>query len=142
MLLPSSQELHVKTTVVVVCFALLSGCSPVMEAMRPDPVDIHSFVPGEKRLQVLAELGNPAASVPDGNQSCDIYKLYTRGPDAVGKGAIAAGEIAGDVLTLGLSEVLFTPAEAATKNSKHTVLFCYDPSARLISASESEAHVN
>jgi hypothetical protein len=113
-----------------------------MEVMRPDPVDIHRFVPGEKRLHILAELGNPAATIPDGIKSCDIYKLYTHGPDSVGKGVIAAGEAATDVLTVGLSEVLWTPVEAATKNSKHTVLFCYDQDGRLLSADESDSHMN
>ena len=35
-----------------------------MKTLRPDPVDIHSFVPGEKRLQVLAELGIPLPQSP------------------------------------------------------------------------------
>jgi hypothetical protein len=113
-----------------------------MEATRPDPVDIDRFVIGEKRIEILAEVGNPAATVSDAGHSCDIYKLYTRGPGAVEKGAIAAGEIAGDFFTLGLSEVLFTPVEAATRNSKHTVLFCYDSEGKLLSAKESESHLN
>jgi hypothetical protein len=113
-----------------------------MEATRPDPVDISQFVPGEKRIKVLAEVGSPLASNPDGPNSCDIYKLYTRGPGSVGKGAIAAGEAAADVLTLGLAEVLWTPAEAATRNSKHTVLFCYDHDSKLVSVQESNSHVD
>ena len=122
--------------------ALLSACGPVMAATRPDPVDISQFVPGEKRIKVLAEVGSPLASNADGPNACDISELYTRGPGAVGKGAIAAGEAAADVLTLGLAEVLWTPAEAATRNSKHTVLFCYDRDSKLVSVEESESHVD
>lgn len=121
---------------------LLSACGPVLEATRPDPVDIHQFVPGERRINVLAEVGAPVASTTDNGNACDIYKLYTRGPGALGKGVIAAGEAAGDVLTLGLSEVLWTPAEAATRNSKHTVIFCYDQNGTLLSAKESDSHVD
>lgn len=113
-----------------------------MEATRPDPTDIKQFVPGESRTKVLAEVGAPLANTKDGKNSCDIYKLYTRGPGAVGKGAIAAGEAVADVLTLGLAEVAFTPAEAATKNTKHTVLFCYGPDDKLVSVHESEAGSN
>jgi hypothetical protein len=127
---------------VAIASITLFGCAPVMEVMRPDPVDIHRFVLGEKRLHVLAELGNPSATVPDGQKSCDIYKLFTHGPDSVGKGVIAAGEAATDVLTVGLSEVLWTPVEAATRNSKHTVLFCYDQEGRLLSTDESDSHLN
>jgi len=117
---------------------LLSACGPVMEATRPDPVDLGNFVPGQKRIDVLAEVGSPTATSKDGENSCDIYRLYTKGPGAVGKGAIAAGEAVADVLTLGLAEVVFTPAEAATRNSKHTVLFCYTPDEKLASVKASD----
>jgi hypothetical protein len=113
-----------------------------MEANRPDPVDLSQFAPGQKRINVLAELGEPTASAPDAGSSCDIYKLFTRGPQAAGKGAIAAGEIVADIFTIGLAEVVFTPVEAATKNSKHTVLFCYDEQAKLLSVKESDTHVD
>ena len=113
-----------------------------MEATRPDPVDLSKFVPGEKRTNVLAEVGPPIASENEGGNSCDIYKLYTRGPGSVGKGAIAAGEAIADVLTLGLSEIVLTPTEAATRNSKHTVVFCYTPDEALLSVKESHTSVD
>jgi len=103
---------------------------------------LSQFVIGQKRMNVLAEIGSPAATTPDGVDSCDIYKLYTRGPESGGKGAIAAGEVVADVLTLGLTELIFTPVEAATRNSKHTVVFCYDHDSRLASVKESDTHVD
>lgn len=127
---------------IIFLFSALSGCSTVMEVERPDPVDTKQFVVGEDRIKVLAEIGAPITTTPNGDQSCDIYKLYTRGPGAVEKGAIAAGEAVVDVFTLGLSEIAFTPAEAATKNSKHTVLFCYGPDKKLASVAESDSHVD
>ncbi len=120
----------------------VAACSPVMEATRPDPVDLSEFVVGESRLKVIGEVGSPLASEKDGKNQCDVYKLYTRGPGAAGKGALAAGEAVGDVLTLGLTEVLFTPAEAATRNSKHTVMFCYGPDHKLVSVNESDMKVD
>ena len=130
-----------KIDILLACI-MLSACGPVLEATRPDPVDISQFVPGEKRINVLAEVGSPMATTPDGSGSCDVYKLYTRGPGAVGKGAIAVGEAVGDVLTLGLAEILWTPAEAATRNSKHTVLFRYDTANILVSVRESDSHLD
>jgi len=122
--------------------AILFGCAPVLEATRPDPVDIHQFTIGESRINILAELGNPIASATDSGNSCDIYKLYTHGPSPVMKGVIAAGEAAADVFTLGLTEVAETPVEAATRNSKHTVLFCYGSDSKLVSVKESDTHVD
>ncbi len=71
--------------------------------------------------------------VKNGDQSCDVYKLYTRGPGGVGKGVIAAGEGAADVVTLGLAEVIFTPLEAGTRNARHSVTFCYEKDGKLLS---------
>ncbi len=131
-------------SLIVCLFVLitLQACSPVMESMRPDPVDISQFVVGENRLKILSDLGSPITTTKDGQNSCDIYKLYTKGPDAVGKGAIAAGEAVADVFTLGLTEVVFTPAEAATKNSKHTVIFCYSQDSKLVSVNQSDNSIS
>lgn len=115
-----------------VCLLLLTGCSAYLEATRPDPVNLQSFAIGvTTRIDVVAKLGTPTGSVPDSGHSCDVYRLYTTGPGAVSKGAIAAGEVAADVFTLGLAEVVTTPTEAATRNAEHTVLFCYAPDNRL-----------
>jgi len=107
-----------------------------MEATRPTPVDMSQFAIGENRIQVVEAIGAPTANVKDGDQSCDVYKLYTRGPGGVSKGAIAAGEGAADVVTLGLAEVVFTPLEAGTRNAKHTVTFCYDKDGKLVSVND------
>lgn len=120
-------------------FLLLCGCSPVMEANRPDPVDIRQFVIGENRAKILAALGSPLATNKEDGNSCELYKLYTRGPDGAGKGAIAAGEVVADVLTLGLTEIIFTPVEVGTKNTKHAVTFCYDKANALVSINEAES---
>lgn len=113
-----------------------------MAATRPDPVDTKQFVVGQTRVSVLSELGNPVANTPDGPNSCDIYKLFTRGPSAVGKGVMTAGYLVADVFTLGLTEVIFTPVEAATRNSKHTVVICYDKDGKLASLKESDTSVD
>jgi hypothetical protein len=120
----------------------LPGCSAVMHASRPDPVDINKFVIGQSRVSVLAELGNPRATTPDGDKSCDIYRLYTRGPGPALKGAIVAGQIVAGVLTLGLSEIVLTPVEAATKATPRTVLFCYGSDNRLAGVVEAQEAVH
>lgn len=120
--------------------ASVGGCSTVMEATRPDPVRLDKFVVGEQRFDVLAQLGAPVvAREKKGDQSCDIYKLYTHGPTGVEKGAIAAGEAVADVFTWGLFEVVATPGEAATKNKLHAVVFCYSTDDKLMSVTESNS---
>lgn len=110
---------------IVVLFVVVAGCAPINELNRPDPVDLSKITPGAKRIDVIAELGVPTATIQDSGNSCDVYQLYTHGPDAGAKAGIALVEGAADVFTLGLSEVLFTPIEAGTNSVKHTVLMCY-----------------
>jgi hypothetical protein len=96
-----------------------------MEANRPAPVDLSQFHTGDSHKKIVTTIGAPASNLKENEQSCDVYKLYTDGPSANGSGAIAFGEAAADVVTLGLAEVIFTPVEAGTKSVPHTVTFCY-----------------
>jgi hypothetical protein len=97
-----------------------------MEAHRPTPVNPHQFVVGESRLDIIAKLGNPLSTVAGADgESCDIYHLYTKGLNGAEKTGIAIREGTADVVTFGLSEIIFTPAESVTNNKKHPVIFCY-----------------
>jgi hypothetical protein len=107
-----------------------------MEFQRPDPIDLAQFQPGERRIDVVKVLGPPLTSMNDGPKSCDIYHLYTHGPNSAGKAGIALVEGAADVLTLGVAEVVSTPVEAGTKNSLYPVTMCYDTNAVLLSVEE------
>jgi hypothetical protein len=109
-----------------------------MEASRPDPVDLAQFTPGESHLDVLKVVGPPLTSAKQADNSCDIYQLYVHGPDSGGKAALAAGEAVVDIFTIGLAEVIFTPAEIATKNSKYPVTFCYGADDKLVSIQADE----
>lgn len=59
----------------VALLVLVGGCSPVVEATRPDPVDLSQFAVGESRVQVVEQIGTPTATVKDGADSRDVYKL-------------------------------------------------------------------
>jgi len=69
----------------VLGLALLSGCSVAMETSRPTPVDMHQFVQGEPREHVTTVLGPPQAV---NQRGCDVYRLYTRGPNNMQKGPL------------------------------------------------------
>ncbi len=108
---------------VVLC--LLAGCSVYMEATRPTPVDLSKFHPGDERDSVLEQLGVPdSTEVQPGGESCDLYRLYTTGHGTVRKVATMVGEGATDVV-MPLAELLWTPAQALTKDEKHPIWFCY-----------------
>jgi hypothetical protein len=103
-----------------------AGCSVVMEATRPAPVRLAQFKPGESRDSVVEKLGQPVTTTTDADgANCDLYSLPLSGYGAAGKASIAFGEVAADVLTLGIAEAVSTPTEAITRNKKTPVWFCY-----------------
>lgn len=111
----------------------LSGCSTVMEAERPSATNLDRFVVGQRRVDIIAEVGPPLSTIDDTGAACDVYKMHTKGTNAAGKVGIIFGEAAADVFTLGLAEVALTPVEAASKAGLHTVMFCYDANQKLAS---------
>ncbi len=117
-------SLRLRYIVLVLCF--VSGCSVFMEATRPTPVDLGKYHPGDSRSSVTQDLGPPVSTSKgaDGT-SCDLYLLYTKGYGVAGKVPIAVGELAADVFTVGLAEIVLSPTEAVTRNEKRTVWFCY-----------------
>lgn len=118
---------------VVGCFAFLgAGCSTVMEAERPSATNLSEFHAGERRADVVARIGISTGKIDDGGRSCEVYKLHTKGTNAAGKTGIIITEAAADLFTVGLAEALLTPAEAASKQTAHTVLFCYDANDTLV----------
>jgi len=97
-----------------------------MEATRPTPIELAKFHPGDSRTSVTEELGAPVTtSSGAGGTSCDLYLLYLRGYGAAGKVPIAVAEAAADVFSIGLAEIVLSPTEAATRNEKKPVWFCY-----------------
>ena len=111
----------------------LSACSTVMEAERPSATNLDKFVIGQRRVDVVAQVGPPLSTIDDAGMSCDVYKMHTKGTSAGAKAGIIFGEAAADFFTLGLAEVALTPAQAASKSGLHTVMFCYDANQKLAS---------
>ena len=109
----------------VLSILALSACSVGMEANRPTPVDIGQFKAGAQRLDIVSKLGAPEGNITVSTGPCDIYQLYTTGLGGFGKGVVTGTEVLTDIGTLGLAEVIWSPAQAATRPEKRTVLFCY-----------------
>jgi hypothetical protein len=114
----------------------MGGCAPLMEASRPNPIDLSQFHPGDNRTSIVRILGPPITSDNDGKKWCDVYHLYTHGPNLARKSGISLLEVGADVFTLGLAEVVTAPLEAATENDRYPVTFCYSQGALLLSVDE------
>jgi hypothetical protein len=110
----------------IVLAGFIAGCSIAMEASRPAPVRLAQFDKGESRDAVIAKLGEPVTTTTDADAaSCDLYSLPLSGYNNWAKSGIAFGELVADFCTLGIAEAVSTPTEAATRNRKTPVWFCY-----------------
>jgi hypothetical protein len=123
-------SLHLKYA--VLALLVVSGCSVYMESTRPTPIDLARFNPGDSRTSVTEQLGAPVTtSKGAGGTSCDLYLLYITGYGNAAKVPIAVAEGAADFFTIGLAEIVLSPTEAATRNEKKPVWFCYQNDALL-----------
>jgi hypothetical protein len=134
-------ERRVKT-VLMSLLLILTGCSTHLEASRPEPVNLAQFKPGDERFDVVAVAGAPTGKTDTSDGFCDIYKLFTTGSGGFRKGLITTGEVLSNVVTVGLTEVIWTPLQAATQPVQHTVLFCYDNSSKLIAVHDKNPNAN
>jgi len=89
-----------------------SGCSVVMAAKQPSAKNIDLFRVGTPRSMLLAEFGLPTISEVQDGKKHEIYK-FIQGYSAGARTGRAVIHGVADVLTLGLWEVIATPAEGA-----------------------------
>jgi len=113
-----------------VCCISFSGCSVVMAAKQPDKKNLKVLNVGVQRDNILAEFGTPAATETDveGNK-VDVFK-FKQGFDTATKATRSVVHGVADVLTLGLWEVVGTPAEAIFGGKDMAVKVTYDKDER------------
>lgn len=111
--------------------ATTSGCAVVMAAKQPDYKNVELFKVGTPRGALLGEFGHPTATdtKPDGTR-CDTFS-FTQGYSGGAKAGRAFLHGVADVFTLGLWEVIGTPAEAIFSGSTVGYQACYDKEDRV-----------
>lgn len=112
----------------VACCISASGCSVVMAARQPDKKDLNRLAIGTPRDTVLAEFGKPVSSETDaqGNK-VDVFQ-FKQGFDTPTKAVRSLVHGVADVFTLGLWEVVGTPAEAIFSGKDMAIKVTYDES--------------
>jgi len=120
----------------LVCWTLLvlamSGCAVVLAAKQPDAKDLSVLNPGTPRSMVVAELGPPAWSGVRDGAKVEVF-AFVDGYSKATKAARAFFHGAADFFTLGLWEVVGTPAEAIFTGSKMKVEVVYDGRDQVVS---------
>ncbi len=111
--------------ILVGCIGILGGCSVVKATKQPGKKDVSVLKAGTPRGHVIAELGSPVHSEKIDGCRMDIF-AFTQGYSTGAKSARALFHGAADVATLGLWEVVGTPAESMASGREVSVQVQYD----------------
>ena len=118
--------------VVVLIFACLmnSGCAVYMAANQPGKKDLGALTVGMPRQSVIADLGAPVFTEEKDGEKSDIFR-FKQGYSGGTKAVRAAAHGVADVFTLGLWEVVGTPAEAVMSGKDMAIKVTYDKEEKL-----------
>lgn len=112
----------IKGLVVMAMAVVMVGCSAGRALNKQAEKDYDVLTVGTDRDLVRAELGQPLASVNAGD--CDLFS-FEEGSGGL-KYLRAAGYSLLAIGTLGISEIITNPVEAAVGNDKVRIRVCYD----------------
>lgn len=101
-----------------------------MAAKQPDKKNVDLFRIGTPRVMLLGEFGAPATSEIRNGKKYEIFK-FVQGYSTGAKAGRALFHGAADVMTLGLWEVVGTPAEAIFSGDEMAFEVSYDQNDRV-----------
>ncbi len=109
---------------------LSSGCSVFMAANQPDKKNVDLFTVGTQRSLLIAEYGAPTESEIRDGKDYDTFR-FVQGYSTGTKVGRAVFHGVADVLTIGLWEVVGTPAEAIFDGQQMAYEVSYDEENRV-----------
>ena len=116
--------------VCVLALVFSSGCSVFMAAKQPDKKNVDLFRLGTPRTLLLGEFGPPVTSETRNGRKYEVFK-FVQGYSTGVKAGRALFHGAADVMTLGLWEVVGTPAEAVFSGNEMAFEVSYDRNNRI-----------
>jgi len=116
----------------LLCISVLADCGLSNVVNRGEYVDQKSVQTGTPRKECLARFGSPIDSrVDESGCKCDIFRV-PQGDTTGGKAAKGAGIFVADVLTLGLTEIIFSPVTDGKQYVTFEVLYDKDDKVRQV----------
>ncbi|MBL8500790.1 MAG: hypothetical protein JNL77_09460 [Nitrosomonas sp.] len=97
-------------TALLILLVSISGCSVFMAAKQPEKKDVSLLKEGTSRAMLISEFGAPLVSEYRDGKRFEIFK-FTQGYSTGAKAGRAFLHGAAEVVTLGLWELVGTPAE-------------------------------
>ncbi len=118
------RRLYLLVAVVSIC-SLTTGCAVYMAANQPGNKNFDLLKPGMPRDAIISEFGAPISTEEKDGEKTDVYKFVQGYPQGE-KAFRAVGHGTMDVLTLGLWEVIGTPAEGIMHGKDVALKVLYD----------------
>jgi len=113
------------TLLSVVLLISVSGCSVFMAAKQPEKKDISLLTEGVSRAVLISEFGAPVISEYKNDKRFEIFK-FVQGYSTGAKAGRAFFHGAASVATLGLWELVGTPAEITFNGDEMAFQVSYD----------------
>jgi len=113
------------TVLLVVLAISVSGCSVFMAAKQPEKRDISLLKEGISRAVLISEFGAPVISEYKNDKRFEIFK-FVQGYSTGAKAGRAFFHGAASVATLGLWELVGTPAEITFNGDEMAFQVSYD----------------
>lgn len=115
----------VYAALITLFIAPVSGCSVFMAAKQPVAKNIELFKIGTPREVVLAEFGQPLISEETDGKKVEIF-MFIQGYSKMAKTGRVIFHSVADVFTLGLWEIVGTPAEMYFDGNEMAFHVSYD----------------
>ena len=109
----------------VIYFAFLNGCSVFMAAKQPGYKNLSVLTVGNRRADVVAELGAPVLSEEKDGKKKDVI-VFRQGYSKGNKTSRALFHGVADIFSLGLWEIIGTPTEIIADGRDVRVEVFYD----------------
>ena len=120
----------IKNTTLLTLILTSTGCSIYSEINATDPVRYKDIYLGENRVNVISVLGQPKASETNKNSNSDYFEFIDG--NSGGYKVRVLPYLAGDLFTLGLSEIIFWPLEKfALEGSTNSAFVNYDKNSKV-----------
>lgn len=109
----------------------LTGCSAIMAAKQPSKKDEKLLAHGMPRARIVAEFGAPVTSEHKNGERVDVY-VFKQGYSKTAKIGRTLFHGVADIATVGLWEVVGTPAESAFDGTDVAYQVKYDENDRVV----------
>lgn len=113
--------------------AASSGCSLFLETSRPEYTDVSAVHQGMARADVSAAMGKPVQTYQKDGKDVEVFQVDPDGRLAGTKVAVNTFNAAADIFTLGMWEVVATPAELLSQHKLTNYVVTYSTDQKVMS---------